>query len=89
MDSKKQKQQYLIGEILHKGYDSNDFAAFIAAEREGGNPRLDPGDDVDNWSITSLEDVVGRYKQYIETSGGKAKHNYEVCLHHRRTTQGR
>jgi hypothetical protein len=38
MDSKKQKQQYLIAEILQKGYDSNDFAAFIAAERDGGTP---------------------------------------------------
>lgn len=53
---------------------------------------FEQGDDVDNWSLTSLEDVVGRYKQYVETSGGKAKHNYEVSqgqLQGARRTDGR
>lgn len=36
MDPKKQKQQYLFEEIIEKGYDSEQFLAFIQAERENG-----------------------------------------------------
>lgn len=49
------KQQYLRDEILEIGYNPGHFAAYLCKER-------DDGDDIDNWSIESLIDVVKQYK---------------------------
>ena len=35
-NSKKQKQDYLYGEIIEKQYDSADFVNFMQSEREDG-----------------------------------------------------
>lgn len=35
-EEKKKKQQYLLAEILNKGYDVEDFMGFITTEKEDG-----------------------------------------------------
>ena len=45
------KQTYLRKEILDLGYDADHFLEYLLDERM-------EGDDVDNWSLDSLEDVV-------------------------------
>lgn len=42
-------------EILDAGYDPGNFAVFLGKKRENG-------DDIDNWSIDSLIEVVREYK---------------------------
>ena len=49
------KQTYLRKEILDLGYDADHFLEYLLDERK-------EGDDVDNWSLDSLEDVVQTYK---------------------------
>ncbi len=41
MDSKKKKQQYLYKEVVEKGYEPNEFANFLQAEREDGRLKFD------------------------------------------------
>jgi hypothetical protein len=54
-DNIQEKQQYLRDEILNIGYDPSHFASYLINEREDG-------DDIDNWSLESLIDVVKSYK---------------------------
>lgn len=53
-DLTKKKQTYLRQNILDKGYDSTDFIEFISQQRENG-------EDIENWSMASLEDIVETY----------------------------
>ena len=55
-DATRRKQVFLRESILEKGYDSVDFIDYISRERENG-------DDIDNWSISSLEEIVNKYKR--------------------------
>jgi hypothetical protein len=54
-DKINEKQQYLRDEILQIGYNPAHFASYLCGEREDG-------DDIDNWSVDSLVDVVKQYK---------------------------
>jgi flagellar biosynthesis/type III secretory pathway protein FliH len=51
----RQKQQFLVEEIINKGYDANNFAVFIQEQREDG-------DDLSNWSFSSLKEAVEKFK---------------------------
>ena len=50
-----QKQNYLRENILDKGYDTNAFIEFLIQKRGEG------GDDVANWSLPDLENVVTEF----------------------------
>lgn len=56
MDNTEEKQQYLRTHILDPGYKPSQFAGYLSNEREDG-------DDIDNWSIGSLIDVVKQFKE--------------------------
>lgn len=56
LENTQEKQQYLRDEILGIGYNPGHFASYLINEREDG-------DDIDNWSIQSLVDVVVQYKK--------------------------
>ena len=38
---KKQKQQYLVSEIMDPGYDADEFVAFMQQKRDGGSESHD------------------------------------------------
>lgn len=73
---KKEKQQYLVSEIMDPGYDADEFVAFMQNKRDGGNCICDPGDDVDNWSFSSLKDAVQAFKSKHSPAGDN-KEDYE------------
>ena len=50
-----EKQQFLRSEILEAGYNPGNFAVFLGKKRQNG-------DDIDNWSMRSLTEVVKEYK---------------------------
>lgn len=52
--STKQKQLYLRKNIIEAGYDPAHFADFMSEQR-------DEGEDIDNWSFSSLKEMVGKY----------------------------
>lgn len=54
-DNREIKQNYLREQILETGYDPGHFASYLCKERSDG-------DDIDNWSVESLIDVVKQYK---------------------------
>jgi hypothetical protein len=54
-DSTKQKQGYLREQIIEGGYDAGQFVEYLASQREHG-------DDVDVWSMNSLEDMVAKFR---------------------------
>lgn len=62
-DITKRKQGYLRQEIIEGGFDPGEFVEFLATER-------DNGEDVEVWSMQSLEDMVQRFKEKI--APGKA-----------------
>lgn len=51
------KQQFLRQEIIDKGHDPEAFIEYISELRDGG-------DDIENWSSKSLEDVVRKYQAH-------------------------
>lgn len=51
------KQQFLRQEIIEKGHDPEAFIEYISELRDGG-------DDIENWCIKSLEDVVFKYQTH-------------------------
>lgn len=53
-DYTKQKQQYLRTNIIQVGYDPVNFTDFMQDQREDG-------EDIDNWSFTSLQEMVQKY----------------------------
>lgn len=55
-DNTKQKQQYLRSEIIEGGYDPGQFVEFLASQRENG-------EDIEVWSVSSLEDMVTKFKK--------------------------
>lgn len=60
--SKKAKQQYLSTHIIEQGLDPGKFVSFLQAQRPQGR-LFWLGDDIDNWSLDSLQEVVGQYKK--------------------------
>jgi hypothetical protein len=58
-DNTKQKQQYLRANIIEVGYDPSHFTDFMSEQRE-------EGEDIDNWSFSSLQDMV---KKYVSMNG--------------------
>lgn len=54
-ESTKQKQTFLREQIIEAGYDAGQFVEYLANQRENG-------DDVDVWSIRSLEDMVAKFR---------------------------
>ena len=54
-ESTKQKQTFLRQQIIEAGYDAGQFVEYLANQRENG-------DDVDVWSIRSLEDMVAKFR---------------------------
>lgn len=57
-DITKRKQMYLRAEIIEGGFDPGEFVEFLAGQR-------DNGEDVEVWSMQSLEDMVEQFKQRI------------------------
>ena len=55
---RKKKQEYLVKEIIEKGYDPAEFTNFIANEREGGH-------DVEVWTLPDLKEVVEKFKENL------------------------
>lgn len=55
----KKKQEFLVDQIINKGYDANTFAQYIQDQRE-------EGDDLQNWSLSSLQEAVLKYKQITD-----------------------
>ena len=54
-DSLEAKQEYLRTQILDKGYDADNFMAFLQ-EKKG-----EDGVDLSNWNITELKDAVSEF----------------------------
>ena len=54
-DSIEEKQQFLRSEILDKGYDPNQFGAFLVSKKG------EDGADLTIWSIAELQQVVGEF----------------------------
>lgn len=64
MDETKTKQAYLRKEIIDRGYDSQAFADFLQSQKENGRFGSESlGDDIDNWSVRSLELQVHRFQE--------------------------
>lgn len=55
-DITKKKQAYLRSEIIEGGFDPQEFVDYLAGQRENG-------EDVEVWSMQSLEDMVEKYKE--------------------------
>lgn len=55
-----EKQNYLRDNILDKGYDTNDFIAYLIDKRGEG------GDDISNWSMPDLKAIVAEYISHKE-----------------------
>lgn len=55
-DHTKLKQAYLREQIMKKDYNPTHFANFLAKERKNG-------DDIGNWSLRSLREIVIQYKE--------------------------
>lgn len=53
-DYTKEKQNYLRSKIIDVGYDPVHFTDFMSKQKEDG-------EDIDNWSISSLKDMVVKY----------------------------
>jgi hypothetical protein len=66
-DYTKQKQQYLRTNIIDVGYDPGHFTDFMQDQREDG-------EDIDNWSFTSLQDMV---KKYVSLNGKQPTANID------------
>jgi uncharacterized protein (UPF0261 family) len=47
---------------VNKGYNTNDFVAYMQSQREDG-------EDIDNWSFMSLQDVVDDFKALCADQG--------------------
>ena len=54
-DITRKKQNYLRDQIIDGGLDPGDFVEFLASQRENG-------EDVEVWSMNSLEDMVEKFK---------------------------
>jgi hypothetical protein len=67
-DITKRKQMYLRSEIIEGGFDPGEFVEFLAGQR-------DNGEDVEVWSMQSLEYMVEQFKQRIAP---KQEDTYEV-----------
>ena len=64
MSETKKKQKYLRSQIIQGGYNGSKFMGFLQKEREDGNYKTlfnILGDDVNNWSMESLENVVSKF----------------------------
>lgn len=57
MDSTEQKQQFLRKEIIKKRYSPSEFTDYLLLKRPEG------GDDISNWSMSSLENVVQEFQR--------------------------
>lgn len=57
-DITKKKQAYLRNEIIEAGYDAGVFVEYLAEQRENG-------EDIEVWSMQSLEDMVQRFKEKV------------------------
>lgn len=55
-----EKQNYLRDNILDKGYDVNDFIAYLIDKKGEG------GDDIANWSLPDLKAIVNEYIAHKE-----------------------
>lgn len=51
MEDRVKKQIYLKENILNKGYDPNEFGAYMISLKENGN-------DINNWTFEELESIV-------------------------------
>ena len=60
------KQSYLVEEILSKGYNKANFAAFLTSIKENGM-------DIDNWTFEDLSQAVDYFKQNNQPDQAVAK----------------
>lgn len=70
-DNTELKQHYLREEILEIGYNPGHFASYLCNER-------DDGDDIDNWSLESLIDIVKQYKLDNPDPDAEKGSEYEI-----------
>lgn len=54
MADTKKKQNFLRKEVIEVGYDPHQFTDYLCELREDG-------DDLDNWSVDSLEEAVHKF----------------------------
>ena len=59
------KQRYLVSEIINKGYDQQQFCAFLTNHRKNEDSAL----DINQWSFDELSDVVLAFQE----NGGSAE----------------
>ena len=66
MAEKQKKQDFLLIEVINKGYNQVEFAQYIDSKK--GKSRvsycLENGTEIDNWSLTELMDVVHEFQIY-------------------------
>ena len=55
MDSDEEKQNYLRVNILEKGYDAEDFVAFLTTKKG------EEGVNLSNWTLNELQSLVQEY----------------------------
>lgn len=66
-DSIEEKQQFLRSEILDKGYDPNQFGAFLVSKKG------EDGADLTIWSIPELQQVFGEFIASIGDTSEKVQ----------------
>ena len=53
--SKEEKQQYLVAQIIDRGYDPEEFQEYLI-EKNGSMI------DLDSWSLTEIKEVVSKFQ---------------------------
>ena len=65
-----QKQSYLRTHVLEQGFSAEEFAEFLASEKEEGA-------NVDNWSIHEIETLVDLFKRSHDKPGQFSKYKLQ------------
>ena len=68
-DLRKTKQNYLVENVVNRGYDTTKFAEFMNYKKPNGT-------DVDKWSMEELIEVVNEFYTWYNQDTGTCK----LCL---------
>lgn len=71
INERKKKQNYLIKNIIEKGYDPDEFTEFLHSKRTDG-------ENIDNWSLEELETMVLQFKKETAKSDNSEKLNFKL-----------
>ena len=75
LDEEHEKQIYLRENILDKGYDGEEFAAFLTSKKgDDGEEEV----DLDNWSLDELKAVVQEFIYYQTQKKNNPKNNIKT-----------